>query len=89
MPKFGNEQVAHLPELFEQVDELKPVELLSNYVGVLMLPTPKTGKFISINQDELENIDLESLNFIVGILNELNTINLRNEILLSVLPLKV
>ena len=36
---------------------MKPVELLSNYVGVLMLPTPKTGKFVSINQDELENID--------------------------------
>ena len=42
-----------------------------------------------IGEDELENIDLESLNFIVGILNELNTINLRNEILLTVLPLKV
>ena len=42
-----------------------------------------------IGEDELENIDLDSLNFIVGILNELNTINLRNEILLSVLPLKV
>ncbi len=38
-------------------DELKPVELLSNYVGVLMLPTPQTGKFVSINQNELENID--------------------------------
>ena len=42
-----------------------------------------------IGEDELGDIDLESLNFIVGILNELNTINLRNEILLSVLPLKV
>ena len=42
-----------------------------------------------IGEDELENIDLDSLNFIVEILNELNTINLRNEILLSVLPLKV
>lgn len=38
-------------------DELKPIELLSNYVGVLMIPTPKTGKFVSINQDELEKID--------------------------------
>ena len=38
-------------------NELKPIELLSNYVGVLMLPTPKTGKFVSINQDELEKID--------------------------------
>ena len=42
-----------------------------------------------IGEDELENIDLESVSFIVGILNELNTINLRNEILLKVLPLKV
>ena len=42
-----------------------------------------------IGEDELEDIDLESVIFIVGILNELNTINLRNEILLKVLPLKV
>ena len=42
-----------------------------------------------IGEDDLENIDLDSLKFIVGILNELNTINLRNEILLTVLPLKV
>ena len=42
-----------------------------------------------IGEDELENIDLESVSFIVGIFNELNTINLRNEILLKVLPLKV
>jgi len=42
-----------------------------------------------IGEDELKDIDLESISFIVGILNELNTINLRNEILLKVLPLKV
>ncbi len=42
-----------------------------------------------IGEDELEDIDLESMSFIVEILNELNTINLRNEILLTVLPLKV
>ena len=42
-----------------------------------------------IGEDELEDIDLDSVSFIVGILNELNTINLRNEILLKVLPLKV
>jgi len=42
-----------------------------------------------IGEDELEDIDLESIGFIVGILNELKTINLRNEILLKVLPLKV
>ena len=42
-----------------------------------------------IGEDELEDIDLESVSFIVGILNELNSIDLRNEILLKVLPLKV
>ena len=42
-----------------------------------------------IGEDKLEDIDLESLSFIVGIFNELNTIHLRNEILLKVLPLKV
>jgi len=42
-----------------------------------------------IGEDELKDIDIESVSFIVAILNELNTINLRNEILLKVLPLKV
>ncbi len=42
-----------------------------------------------IGEDKLEDIDLESVSFIVGILNEMNTIDLRNEILLKVLPLKV
>ena len=38
-------------------DELKSIELLSNFVGVLMIPTPVSGKFISINKNELENIN--------------------------------
>ena len=42
-----------------------------------------------IGEDELKDIDIESVSFIVTILNELNTINLRNDILLKVLPLKV
>ena len=42
-----------------------------------------------IGEDEIEDLDLESVNFIVGIMNELKMINLRNEILLKVLPLKV
>lgn len=35
----------------------KQIELLSNYVGVLMLPVPKSGKFRSINHDEIINIE--------------------------------
>ena len=58
--------------------------LLNGETGLILLKIAYI-----IGEDELENIDLESLNFIVGILNELNTINLRNEILLTVLPLKV
>ena len=42
-----------------------------------------------IGEDEIENLDLDSVSFIVGIMNELKIINLRNEILLEVLPLKV
>ncbi len=37
-------------------DELKSIDLLSNFVGVLMIPTPISGKFISINKNELESI---------------------------------
>ena len=65
-----------------------PVEINSMIVngetGLILLKIAQL-----IGEDDLENIDLDSLNFIVEILNELNTINLRNEILLSVLPLKV
>jgi len=42
-----------------------------------------------IGNDEIENLDLESISFVVRIMNELKIVNLRNEILLKVLPLKV
>ena len=37
-------------------NEIKSIDLLSNFVGVLMIPTPISGKFISINKNELESI---------------------------------
>ena len=37
-------------------NELKSIDLLSNFVVVLMIPTPISGKFISINKNELESI---------------------------------
>ena len=40
-------------------------------------------------EDEIEDLDIESINYIVGILNELKMVDLRNQILLKVLPLKV
>ncbi len=74
-------------KLYESKPNL-PVEINSMIVngetGLVLLKIADT-----IGEDSLENIDLESVSFIVGILNELKTINLRNEIILKVLPLKV
>ena len=42
-----------------------------------------------VGEDELENLGIESVDYIVGILNELKLVDLRNEILLKILPLKV
>ena len=42
-----------------------------------------------IGQDELRNIDGDTMYFIINTLNELNVDPLRNKILLKVLPLKV
>ena len=42
-----------------------------------------------IGQDELRNIDDDTMYFIISTLNQLNVDSLRNEILLKVLPLKV
>ena len=73
--------------LYEYKDEV-PIEINSMIVngetGLVLLKIANI-----IGEDELKDIDIESISFIVGILNELKTINLRNEILLNVLPLKV
>ena len=42
-----------------------------------------------IGKDKVENLDIESISFVVAIMNELKIIGLRNEVLLKVLPLKV
>ena len=42
-----------------------------------------------IGQDELEDIDEDTMYFIINTLNQLNILPLRNKIILKVLPLKV
>ena len=42
-----------------------------------------------IGQDELEDIDPETMYFIISALNQLDIDLLRNKILLKVLPLKI
>ncbi len=53
-------------------------------IGVAMLRLVEV-----IGQDELENIDPDTMYFIISTLNQLNIDPLRNKILLKVLPLKV
>ena len=42
-----------------------------------------------IGQDEIKNIDDDTLYFIISVLNQLNVDPIRNKILLKILPLKV
>ena len=42
-----------------------------------------------IGKNEIENLDQETLSYVVEIMSELKVINLRNELLLKVLPLKI
>ena len=42
-----------------------------------------------IGKNEIENLDEKTLSYVVEIMNELKVINLRNEVLLKVLPLKI
>ena len=42
-----------------------------------------------IGQDMIIDMDVETLHFIVNILNQLNIDKLRNKILIKVLPLKI
>ena len=58
--------------------------ILNSEIGLVLLKLVEI-----IGEDELENLDIESIYYIVTILNEIQLIDLRNEVLLKVLPLKV
>ena len=62
------------------------IQLLLNNkeVGMVLLRLVKI-----IGEDDLENLDSDSLYFMIGILNELNLDQIRNNFLLKVLPLKI
>ena len=64
---------------------------LKKYINEVCYPIAytevKLGKIIG--EDELENLDSDSLYFMTGILNELNLDQIRNNLLLKVLPLKI
>ena len=82
------------------VQILKKYEKLYNYNNNLpseintMIVNGETGLVLLkiseiIGEDNLEDLGVESVDYIVSILNELKLVDLRNEILLKVLPLKV
>ena len=58
--------------------------IVNEEIGLVLL------KLIEIiGNSEIEDLELESISYVVGIMNELKIISLRNEVLLKVLPLKV
>ena len=62
------------------------IQLLLNNkeVGMILLRLVKI-----IGEDDVENLGSDSLHFMTGILNELNLDQIRNNLLLKVLPLKI
>jgi len=74
--------------LYEVDDSNMPIDiqvLINNdEMGLVLLRIVEV-----IGQDELKNIEPQSLYFIINALNQLNIDRLRNKILLKILPLKV
>ena len=42
-----------------------------------------------IGEDEIDDLDIESLEFIVAIMNTIKIIDIRNELLIDILPLNI
>ena len=71
---------------FEQSNIPTDIQLLlsNNEIGMVLLRLIEI-----IGEDDLENLDPDTLYFITSILNKLNLDSIRNKLLLKVLPLKI
>jgi len=71
---------------FDQSNVPTDIQLLinNNEVGMVLLRLVEI-----IGEDDLENLDSDTLYFMSTILNQLNLDSVRNKILLKVLPLKI
>ena len=71
---------------FDQSNIPTDIQLLltNNEIGMVLLRLIEI-----IGEDDLENLDPDSLYFITSILNKLNLDSIRNKLLLKVLPLKI
>ena len=82
------EQIKKYDNIFELNQSSVPddIQILinNNETGLVLLRIVQI-----IGQDMIKDMDIESVHFIINILNQLNTDKLRNKILIKVLPLKV
>ena len=71
---------------FDQSNIPTDIQLLinNNEVGMVLLRLVEI-----IGEDDLENLDSDTLYFMSTILNQLNLDSIRNKILIKVLPLKI
>ena len=71
---------------FDQSNIPTDIQLLltNNEIGMVLLRLIEI-----IGEDDLENLDPDTLYFITSILNKLNLDSIRNKLLLKVLPLKI
>ena len=71
---------------FDQSNIPTDIQLLinNNEIGMILLRLVEI-----IGEDNLENLDSDSLYFMSTILNQLNLDSIRNKIILKVLPLKI
>ena len=58
--------------------------ILNGEIGLVLLKLVEI-----IGENELKSLDFETIDKVVAILNAIKTIDLRNEVLIKVLPLKV
>ena len=80
-------QIGEIDELSQYVSELNPEldkMIINNESGMILLKLVEI-----IGEKELDELDNRTLNLIVEIMNRAKLINLRNELLLEILPLKV
>ena len=80
-------QIGEIDELSKYVSELNPELdklIINNESGMILLKLVEI-----IGEKELDELDNRTLNLIVEIMNRAKLINLRNELLLEILPLKV
>ena len=78
----------------DQIDELSQYKSELNSEIDKMIENKESGMILLklveiIGEKELSELNSESLNFVIEIMNRTKLISLRNELLLEILPLKV